>query len=257
MGLAIADIKRFVNDGLTPINALIGAPSDDANKNGSLHAKSAYLVSKVDDMSTKINNIQAGISSIGGEKHYEEDGSDVIFSWSADYVRQNMPNGRFYSNLILSDIFYPKYDGVLKMHFSSKCIRDSGFQEYFVLFNTWEVYSGARMQSGIGNNLSSNEATLKFSLSKLAASAAVSALYNKNNIISYSITNSNSDIVFQDRSSFDVYGWISQDTYTRPVWDVYKDVYVKKGYPIRLMYSPYIFVDNLSLSISLTGKEVA
>lgn len=256
MGLAIADIKRFVNDGLTPINALIGAPSDAANKNGSLHAKSAYLVSKVDDMSTKINNIQAGISNIGGEKHYQEDGDDIIFSWSADYIRKNMPNGNFYNNIIFSDVFYPKYDGVLEMHFRSQYSKSAGSQEYFALVNTWEIYSSAKVQSGQGSALTASNATLKFNLINLNKSPAFQHMYNKNNILTSNDTNYN-DIIFSGREAFDVNGKISSADYTSSIWNVYKKVYVKKGYPIRLMYAPYVFVDNLSVSISLTGKEAA
>lgn len=256
MGLAIADIKRFVNDGLTPINALIGAPSDAANKNGSLHAKSAYLVSKVDDMSTKINSIQVGISNIGGEKHYQEDGDDIIFSWSADYVRQNMPNSTFYNNIIFSDIFYPKYDGVLEMNFRSQCSKNTGYQEHFVLVNTWEIYSSAKVQSGQGSALTASDATLKFNMNNLAKSSAFQHMYSKNNVLTSNDTNY-TDIIFTGKDAFDVYGWISSANYTSSIWNVYKKVYVKKGYPIRLLYAPYVFVNDLSVSVSFTGKEAA
>lgn len=258
MGLAIADIKRFVNDGLTPINALIGEPSDAANKNGSLHAKSAYLVSKVDNMSTKINSIQAGISNIGGEKHYEPNNSDIIFLYQSGSINYgSLVPANFYSHAFFSNIFYPKYDGVLKLVFNVTTARSSSNMHRVVFFNTWEIFNSTKVWSGTGNYLNVNNPNFIFPLANVRASLAASHFYNTSNELSYGEnTKADSDILFQSVDYFEA-GKNSGNNLPYGSWEFSKEVTCKKGFPVRLMYAPYVFSNPLSFDVRLYGKEVA
>lgn len=258
MGLAIADIKRFVNDGLTPINALIGAPSDAANKNGSLHAKSAYLVSKIDAMSTKINNIQAGISNIGGEKHYEPNNSDIIFHYQSGsiYYGSLVPNN-FYNHAFFSDIFYPKYDGVLKMVFNVTTAKSTSNLHRIVFFNTWEIFNNAKIWDGTGTYLNVSDPNFIFPLNRIKTSLAASHFYNTSNELSYGENNNAAnDTLFQSIDYFEA-GKNSGNNLPYGSWEFSKEVTCKKGFPVRLMYAPYVFSNPLSFDVRLYGKEVA
>lgn len=257
MGLAIADIKRFVNDGLTPINALIGTPSDAANKNGSLHAKSAYLVSKVDDMSTKINSIQAGISNIGGEKHYEPSVSNIIFHYQSGSINYgSLVPANFYNHAFFSNIFYPKYDGVLKLVFNVTTAKTNSNAHRVVFFNTWEVFNSAKVWAGTGAYLSVNDPEFIFPLTEIRKSLAASHFYNTSNELSYGETNARTDKLFQSVDYFEA-GKYSGNNLPYGSWEFSKEVTCKKGFPVRLMYAPYVFSNPLSFDVYLYGKEVA
>lgn len=45
--MSIAEIKRLVNSGLTPLNKIIGSPNEEPSANGSLHSRLSYLLEKV------------------------------------------------------------------------------------------------------------------------------------------------------------------------------------------------------------------
>lgn len=251
MGLAIADIKRFVNDGLTPINALIGAPSDAANKNGSLHAKSAYLVSKVDDMSTKINNIQAGISSIGGEKHYEpadiNNIESVIFSSTAELPRN--VSGYAYEYFMMSKVFYPKYDGFVNVNITLD-VQDGGDRTgFYSVVNTYDFFHGAQIFSGISTEENfygaAENLSFKYIFTSLGKNVCLEKLLDSPDVSTY--VRHSGTVMYSDNifilPGYNIYfaGSLSKLNTAK---SISKKIFVKKGFPVRAYFTPYNDIVN-------------
>lgn len=124
----IGEIKRYINDGLQPLSTLIGTADDAAAKIGSLHAKSSFIIEKLADVATSISNISSGLAGISGEKHYEV-GNTLLFE-DTQVFPKNFQSNQGYNILFLNNVFYPKYDGIVKASFQVQMLYAVGGQRY-------------------------------------------------------------------------------------------------------------------------------
>lgn len=103
----IGQIKRFVNNGLTPINSLIddfrAAVTDENNENSLISVQKKMYT----DLLAGINSIKNSLNSIGGDYYYKPSTTllySSIFNYQGDY-----------DTLYKAFEWYPKYNGIVNL----------------------------------------------------------------------------------------------------------------------------------------------
>lgn len=130
----VGQIKRFVNDGLVPVNRLIGSPSDTENNN-TVYGLQKKILTGISDVKDSIAEVKE-IVSTGSDGYYLPSNSetDKLFSGYGGTVTY-IPKK---SNTVRAGgcwAFIPKYDGVVQVKF----IR--GNANLAVIFNVANIFS--------------------------------------------------------------------------------------------------------------------
>lgn len=231
----VGQIKRFVNDGLVPVNRLIGSPSDTDSSN-TIYGLQKKILTNIGDVKDGIAEVKE-IVSAGNDGYYlpSDSETDKLFS-GYGVNRQSLPAT---SNVVRAGgcwAFTPKYSGVLTF----RIIR--GEADKIVLLNTANLFSTTLTGFNVSTGIAVYEKSFNLYLDALKNTADVQ------------ISNT-SNIYDQLTNAFPFAEELIQGKTTTKFW---RSLQVEKGLPVMLVVQ---FTNNYSSStrymdFTKTGLEV-